>query len=82
MRCERAALLGPDPFHPERSGLAVAFILARNWGRSCFSWNELPIGAKGGSPRTVLRDSPDLGPKGRLGLEERGNRTSKRESCS
>lgn len=56
-------------FHPEQSKRKVgwstmAFIWARAWGRPCFSQFELPIGAKGGSPETFLRASPEVGLEG------------------
>lgn len=60
----------------------MAFIWARAWGRPCFSRFELPIGAKGGSPETFLRASPDVGLKEGLGLDGCQSQTSKRESAS
>lgn len=66
----------------EGSGLAMAFILARNWGRSCFSCSDLPVGTKGGSLRTLLRESPDLGLKRGMGWKDVRVKTSKNECSS
>lgn len=54
----------------EAGWLAVAFILARSGGKShFFSRFELSVGAKGGSLRSFLRASPDVGLKWGMGLE-------------